>query len=96
VIEEQIRPHLESFCRRVSVEDLLQVIERGEDVYAMWLQDFSAREKPPKIAALFEGEIRKEVKNVLAEVSPEHFRVFDANPAWSERQLDGLFDELFG
>ena len=95
MIEEQIRPHLESFCAQVSVDDLCQAIEKGEDVYPLWLQDFSTGEKPPKIAALFEGEIREEVKNVLAEVSPEHFRLFDANPAWSERQLDGLFEELF-
>jgi hypothetical protein len=71
------------------------MIERGEDVYPLWLREFSTGEKPPKIARLFEGEIRKEVKNVLAEVSPEHFRVFNANSAWSERQLDGLFEELF-
>jgi len=96
VLEEQIRPHLETFCARVSVEDLCHIIEKEEDVYPLWLEEFSTGETRPKIAVLFEGEIRKEVKKVLAEACPEHFRLFAANPAWSERQLDGLFGELFG
>lgn len=92
---EYIRPYLRKFCSKVNVDQLCQIVEKNEDVYPIWLEEFSDDEKPPGFAYLFEDVIREEVKKILAELSPEHFRVFDANPNWAERQLDGLLEELF-
>lgn len=93
---EYIRPVLEKFCSKVSVEDLCQIIEKGQDVYPIWLEQFSDDEKPPEFAYIFEDVIKAETKRIMAEISPEHFRAFDANPTWGNRQLDGLMEELFG
>lgn len=94
MFEGYIRPYLEKFCSKVTVDELCQIVERGEDVYPVWLKDFSDEEKPPWFAYFAGDAIKEEVKEVLAEISPEHFRVFDLNPGWANRQLDGLLEEL--
>lgn len=95
MFEGYIKPYLAKFCSRVSVDELCQIIETGKDVYLIWLEDFSDSEKPPGFAYLFEDVLKEQTKKVLAEISPEHFRMFDANPVWADRQLDGLIEELF-
>lgn len=95
IIEQFMKPHLENFCQQVSLDDLVRAVEEDEDVYPIWVDQFSEGQRPPRIAILFQGEIRRQVKQLLAETCPEHFSVFDANPTWSERQLDGLFEKLF-
>ncbi len=90
-----IRPYVERFCQGVSIDHLARMAENGEDVYHSWLERFCSREKPPRIAGLFREQIKGEMKSVMAEVCPEYYRVFDGNPTWAERQLDGLFVELF-
>lgn len=95
MLESYIRPYLEKFCSRVTVDELCHIIERGEDVYPVWLEDFSDEEKPPWFAYFLEAQIKAEIKEILRETSPEHFRVFDLNPGWANRQLDGLLEELF-
>jgi len=92
---QYIRPYVERFCQGVSIDHLVQMAENREDVYHIWLDQFSSGEKPPRIAGLFREQIKDEMKRVMAEVCPEYYRVFDANPSWAERQLDGLFVELF-
>lgn len=95
MLELYIRPYLEKFCSKVTVDELCQIVERGQDVYPLWLKDFSDEEKPPWFASFLGAVIKGEVKEVLAEISPEHFRVFEVNPGWANRQLDGLLEELF-
>lgn len=95
MFEPYIKPYLVKFCSKVSVDELCELIINGKDVYQIWLEEFSDGDKPPEFASLFEDTIKNEVKVVMAQVSPEHARVFDANPAWTERQLDGLMNELF-
>lgn len=98
MFESYIKPYLVKFCSKVSVDELCELIIDGKDVYQTWLEEFSNGDKPkiPEIAYLFQGAIKSEVKAAMAQVSPEHARVFEANPAWTERQLDGLLNELFG
>ena len=89
-----IRPYLERFCNAVSVEELVSMVDKGEDVYPEWIKQFGDSERPPAFAVFFRGDIISEVRKQMAEVSPQHFRVFEANPSWAERQLDGLMREL--
>ncbi|MBA7608580.1 hypothetical protein ES703_15758 [subsurface metagenome] len=95
VFEGYIKPYMEKFCSKVTLDELCHMIEQGQDVYPLWLEDFSNEEKPPWFAYFLEAQIKAEVREVLAEISPEHFRVFDLNPAWANRQLEGLLEELF-
>lgn len=95
MFSKYIRPYLERFCSKVTVAELCQIVEKGEDVYPIWLEEFASGEKPPGFAYLFRNAIKEEVKRILAELSPQHFRIFDANPSWTARQLDGLLAELF-
>lgn len=97
MFESFIRPYLVKFCAKVTVEQLCEAIIKGKDVYKSWIEEFSDGDKPeiPEIASLLQGMIKNEVKTVMAQVSPEHARVFEANPSWTERQLDGLLNELF-
>jgi hypothetical protein len=98
MFESYIKPYLEKFCSKVSVEELCELILNGQDVYQIWIKEFSDGDKPkiPEIASLLEGTIKGEVKTVMAQVSPKHARVFEANPSWTERQLNGLMNELLG
>lgn len=90
MFEAYIKPYLERFCSKVSVEQLCELIASGQDVYQSWIEEFSDGDRPPEIAYLFEDKIKHELKTVMAEVSPGHALLFEANPAWTERQLDGL------
>lgn len=95
MFEPYIKPYLVKFCSRVSVDELCELIINGQDVYQIWLEEFSDGDKPPEFAHLLQDTIKNEVRIVMAQVSPEHARLLDANPAWTERQLDGLLNELF-
>lgn len=95
MFEPYIKPYLVKFCAKVSVDELCELIINDKDVYQIWLEEFSDGDKPPAFACLLQGTIKNAVKIVMAQVSPEHARVFDANPAWTERQLAGLMNELF-
>lgn len=95
MFEQYIRPYIENFCQKISLEDLCRIIESGKDIYPIWVRDFSnGSEKPPEFAYIFEDVIKAETKRIMAEISPDHFRAFDANPTWGNRQLDGLMNEL--
>jgi len=98
MFESYIKPYLVKFCAKVSVEELCELIINSKDVYETWLEQFSNGDKPkiPEIASLLEGQIKREVKAVMAQVSPEHARLFEANPSWTEKQLNGLLNELIG
>jgi len=95
MFEPYIKPYLVKFCSKVSVDELCELITNGKDVYQSWLEEFSDGDRPPELAYLFQDTLKDEVKIVMAQVSPEHARLLESNPAWTERQLDGLMNELF-
>jgi hypothetical protein len=97
MFESYINPYLVKFCSKVSVDELCKLIIEGKDVYQTWVEEFSDGDKPkiPEFACLLRDTIKNEVKVALAQVSPGHARVFEANPDWTGRQLDGLLDALF-
>lgn len=94
MFESYITPYVMKFCSKVSVGQLCELITNGKDAYQSWLEEFSDGNKLPELAYLFQDMLKDEVKIVMAQVSPEHARVCDANPAWTDRQLDGLLNEL--
>jgi len=95
MFESYITPYVMKFCSKVSVDQLCELITNGKDAYQSWLEEFSDGNKLPELACLFQDMLKDEVKIVMAQVSPEHARLCEANPAWTERQLDGLLNELF-
>lgn len=103
MLDRHIRPYMRSYVQRfldrVSVEELIEIRERDEDVYPLWLstlsEDNERSRTPPWVAYLFQDHLKSVMKETILELSPAHYRVFDANPSWSNRQLDGMFFSVF-